>query len=53
MRQRIRRLVDGHPIATIAVWPIVAVLFVTTRGKFGYDTESETAPTPTAGTEVR
>ena len=37
-------------VTTVAVWVIVAVLFVATRGQFGYDTECDTAPTPTAGT---
>jgi membrane protease YdiL (CAAX protease family) len=28
-------------VTTVAVWVIVAVLFVTTRGQFGYETESD------------
>jgi membrane protease YdiL (CAAX protease family) len=34
-------------VTTVAVWGIVAVLFVATRGQFGYDTEPGAAPTST------
>lgn len=36
-------------VTTVAIWVVVAVLFVATRGQFGYETESAAATTPTAG----
>ena len=37
-------------VTTVAIWVIVAALFVATRGQFGYETGSGEAPTQTAGT---
>jgi len=34
-------------VTTVAIWVIVAVLFATTRGQFGYDTEPDGASTQT------
>jgi membrane protease YdiL (CAAX protease family) len=36
-------------VTTVAVWVVVAALFVATRGQFGYETEDSAAATRTAG----
>lgn len=36
-------------VTTVAVWVIVAVLFVATRGQFGYEAEADATTTRTPG----